>query len=689
MENPTNSDGGQGRFVIPAAAIAASLACQAAVSAPGDLDASFGDVGRARLPPDLKGAVWSLEAAVDGEYTYAGGDEEYCYYGYYDTYDACVEDGFFGSLAASGLPSAGFALSALQDIDLRAVTRQADRKLVVVGRKETPGFGSLMAFRLMPDGSRDTAFGNSGEFVLDGDQYSVGRSVEVGVDGRIVVAGIDADQLVVLRLTTNGVLDESFGAGGVFRGPYVFDEHEGIEIAPSPNGGYRVLSGTFNSCVVTAITSSGSLDAQFGQLGSVTVISRDGSRPVCSAMAAQPDGNLVIGGLDGSGALAVKLRADGSNDPTFVGTEVQGALGSIVRLATQADGSVIAAATERDYSPGALVVRLRPDGSIDPAYGIAGRARIDLESAGATVAQPRVIRVLRNGGVLVGGGSGAPYSNKLTPFVARLVATGGGPGVLGFSAFATEVSEADQRAIVRVRRSGGVTGAVSVSYETEAGVAQPGQDFSAVSGRLDWADGDSSERSIMVPIAAGDASNEAPERFKVLLKGAGGGAGIGTGAAEVLIRGDGYPNGVLSIESVSPRVTEPTIPGSALSLQVLVRRENYTEGSVSVIVSPQSGSAMLGDDFQFAPVTLNWVAGEGGDKVVIVAVYNDRMKESEETFSVVLSAPTGGAILGTSSVAIAITDLTAPKKNSGGGGHTGLLGLLLLGIARLWRRRPG
>jgi hypothetical protein len=192
-----------------------------------------------------------------------------------------------------------------------------------------------------------------------------------------------------------------------------------------------------------------------------------------------------------------------------------------------------------------------------------------------------------------------------------------------------------------------------------------------------------------VPISSGDTTAETPERFRVLLRDAGGGAGLGTSAAEVLIRGDGYPAGVLSIVSVDQRTSEPTIPGSAWTLPLHVRRGNYAEGPVSVTVSAQSGSAILGDDFQFAPVTLTWAAGESGDKAFYIIVRNDRMREPEETFSVVLSAPTGGAILGTSSVSVTITDVTAPEKKSGGGGRAGLLSLLLLGLARLRRRRSG
>jgi uncharacterized protein (TIGR03382 family) len=68
-------------------------------------------------------------------------------------------------------------------------------------------------------------------------------------------------------------------------------------------------------------------------------------------------------------------------------------------------------------------------------------------------------------------------------------------------------------------------------------------------------------------------------------------------------------------------------------------------------------------------------------------VLNDAIREGDETFSVVLSAPTGGAVLGKSSVTATITDTKPTGSGSGGGGSTGVVTLLALGFARLLGRR--
>jgi uncharacterized delta-60 repeat protein len=682
MKNPTDVEGMQGRFIIPAAAIAAGLAGPAAVSAPGDLDPTFGSVGRASLPSYLEGAVWALETSVDGQYTFGGGEEEYCDY-YYDNCD----DGFTGGLTEAGLPDTGFATTQLNAVEVRDVARQADRKQVVVGRTRGSPF-TLIAYRLMPDGSKDATFGTGGSFVLAGQGPIVGKAVEIDAEGRIVIAGIEDSRLIVLRLKPNGTLDETFGEAGVFRGPYVPDTYAAVDFAKAPDGGYRLLSSNATGCLVTAITSGGALDGRFGQLGTAVVGSGGDVQSNCRAMVVQPDGRVIVGGVERAGAFVSRLGADGTADPTFVGADVQGQLAQVFSLALAADGSIIAGVSDKDPSPGALVVRLRPDGRLDPGFGIAGRARIDVESSTASVAEARVVRVLKNGGVLVGGRSYQAYvSDGRKPFVARLLGTGAGPGVLGFRGLATLVDEKDQRAVVAVRRTGGAAGAVSVAYETVPGLAQPGVDYTPVSGRLDWADGDSGERSITVPIVSGDAGAEPEERFSIALKDAQGGAGVGTSATTISILGDGYPAGVLTIVEGSTRVAEPAIPGSYTTLQLVVRRENYYSGPVSVTVSVQPGSATPGDDFQATPVTLTWGNGDSAYRTVNVTVLSDKVREGDETFSVVLSAPTGGAVLGRSSVTATITDTKQAGSGSGGGGQTGLLTLLALGIARLLRTR--
>ncbi len=79
------------------------------------------------------------------------------------------------------------------------------------------------------------------------------------------------------------------------------------------------------------------------------------------------------------------------------------------------------------------------------------------------------------------------------------------PGVPELSQPTLSVSEADGEAVATVRRTRGGTGAISVAYAAQVfssnpGNATPGEDFAATSGTLHLADGETADRSFLVPI---------------------------------------------------------------------------------------------------------------------------------------------------------------------------------------------
>jgi uncharacterized protein (DUF2141 family) len=112
-------------------------------------------------------------------------------------------------------------------------------------------------------------------------------------------------------------------------------------------------------------------------------------------------------------------------------------------------------------------------------------------------------------------------SPQLTP--AQLA----GAGVIIFLPASYTVAEASGSVEVKVARHVGSAGAVSVAYTTASGTATSGADFTATSGTFDWAAGDMSVKSIIVPIAQ-DAVVDGDEAFTVVLSSPTGGVGIGT-----------------------------------------------------------------------------------------------------------------------------------------------------------------
>lgn len=126
--------------------------------------------------------------------------------------------------------------------------------------------------------------------------------------------------------------------------------------------------------------------------------------------AVRPDGSTIVAGtFDTSPALrtVVRLRPDGTPDPAFVST----IRGAAVRVAWQPDGNILLAGNlTTDFIEFHDVVRLHPDGSIDTSFAGGGLTGLDAHVR-AMVLQP-------DGKVLVGGAFGAASSTPLRRYHA-------------------------------------------------------------------------------------------------------------------------------------------------------------------------------------------------------------------------------------------------------------------------------
>jgi hypothetical protein len=92
---------------------------------------------------------------------------------------------------------------------------------------------------------------------------------------------------------------------------------------------------------------------------------------------------------------------------------------------------------------------------------------------------------------------------------------------------------------------------------------------------------------------------------------------------------------------------------------VTVVRSGGTDGAVSVDYHTENGTAIAGSDYNQASSVLNWADGEGGAKTFTLHVIPDNIFEGEESLSIVLQHPVGGAMLGTPN-ALTITIFDQP-----------------------------
>jgi Calx-beta domain-containing protein/concanavalin A-like lectin/glucanase superfamily protein len=255
-----------------------------------------------------------------------------------------------------------------------------------------------------------------------------------------------------------------------------------------------------------------------------------------------------------------------------------------------------------------------------------------------------------------GGSPGGPVWSADSPFAPAP----GGPGSLQFSSATAAAAEGTATATISVTRTGGSTGAVSVNYASADGSASANADYTPVNGQLNWADGDAAPKPINITILD-DSMTESSENFTVTLSAPGGGATLGAPNTATINIADNDSPGRLQLSAATYAAAE----GTAIRT-VSVTRTNGSIGAVTVNCATSDGTAVAPGDYTSKVATLQWTSGDSTPQPCDVTIIDDQVVDTGESFSVALSAPSGGATLGTPATAtVTITD------NDGGGGGGG------------------
>lgn len=199
-------------------------------------------------------------------------------------------------------------------------------------------------------------------------------------------------------------LDPTFGTSGRVVSP--FNEATGFLRALARQAdGKLVATGTYaknssTNILLLRYRPDGSLDPAFGSNGVVVTDIANGSRDDTNTLALQADGKIVVGGtmnrtgdFDGDiDFLIARYDDTGSLDSSFGGGDgvfiLDLGYGSegVMSLALHADGKMVAAGYVNpgfDADAHFAVLRLLPDGSLDPAFGSGGVVITDFTPPGA------------------------------------------------------------------------------------------------------------------------------------------------------------------------------------------------------------------------------------------------------------------------------------------------------------------
>lgn len=226
-------------------------------------------------------------------------------------------------------------------------------------------------------------------------------------------------------------------------------------------------------------------------------------------------------------------------------------------------------------------------------------------------------------------------SNNTSEFSRAVQVEGDPPGTLQFSAANYSINEHGVSATITVRRVGGSSGAVGVSFATDNGMATAGSDYTARSGTLNWANGDITNKTFTVPII-NDTAIESTEFLNLTLSNPTGGASQGApAAARLTIFDNDLPR--LSISDVT--VTE----GNAGTVNAVFTVTLSPPRAVTVNFATADGTATAGSDYTAASGSLSF-GPQDTTRTITVVVRGDTVGEANETFFVNLSSPAGATL---------------------------------------------
>jgi uncharacterized delta-60 repeat protein len=390
-------------------------------AAGGDLDPSFGEAGKVITPSGWLAFATAVAVQPDRRIVVGGhgADEDGNTRGTLIRYlsDGSV-DRSFGD---------GGTVVADEGGSVSAVALQRDgRVIVAVG-------GGIRRF--LPGGALDRGFGDGGTApaVFVGGAYA---RLVVQPDGRIVVVGnaTGGSEVRVARLRRDGTPDPAFGQRGIVRTnanwralAAALTPDGKIVVAGQWLHPQKAHSGDGLpvELVVARYGRSGVLDATFGR-GGVVRHRIDPADNVTTAVAVQRDGRIVVGGRGGAAATGSprccgavwRLLPSGALDRAFgVGGQAVTTTASqpgrmfgsriygVQALVVDRGGRIVVTALD-EVSPGSRfgVARFTPDGRPDRRFGRDGAVTT---SFGGTNDRPWALGLDPAGKIVVAGGTGA------------------------------------------------------------------------------------------------------------------------------------------------------------------------------------------------------------------------------------------------------------------------------------------
>ncbi|MCX6882410.1 MAG: hypothetical protein NTV12_07880, partial [Verrucomicrobia bacterium] len=538
---------------------------------------------------------------------------------------------------SDGTLDTSFAEGLEVDGSVRSMVLQStNNKVYIVGAfSNVNGFPYKYLARLTSAGALDNTF-NPGS----GPDNPVHAAAETFVDGnrKVIIGGAftvynGIARRGIARVNDNGATDKSFDPGSGIDGTVysIVVERDGRILI---GGDFTSVDGVPRNSLAR-LNIDGSLDLSFD--------AKFAPDSAVRSIVLDFDDSILIGGVFNSVGGVTKnsiarLKVDGSLDVGFdVGL---GASGPIYTMAVQQDGKILAAGDFNEFR-GLLsnrITRLNPDGSSDPTINFGAGANGFIAS----------IAVQNDRQIMIGGGF-TEFDGTSRKHLARLY--GGsftGSGSVEFLAPAYTILESLTNSVVIVRRTGGLSGSVGVTLMTRPFTAEANVDYVDVTTNLVFAQGESFKK-VWVPVI-NDNLAEPDKTLQLYLTNYTGGVSSGNQPFTLLTVVS--EDSVIGFSESVYSVNETAVGGRA---SISLQREGVTAVAISVTLTTQNGTASSGSDYTAVNTVVNFDVGQTV-AVVAIPITDDNAVEGNETITLVLSAPSNGAMLGVATATLTISD---------------------------------
>lgn len=303
------------------------------------------------------------------------------------------------SFGQGGIVTTDFGTQLNASASVATVAIQPDSKIIVFGGVSNSNGTAVAVVRYNTDGTLDTGFGTAGIASVAGLTFPSAMTLQP--DGKIVAVAFNVDGysgvagINVLRFSSNGSLDSTFGTGGV-ASTGIFDLQAPGGVVVQPNGDILIAEGE-----LIRLLPNGQFDSSFGTGGQAHVLGGD----LANGLALLSNGKVLVTSASffPTSGFVSRYNSNGSLDTTFA---ISGQLG------TTGPANALLLLTNREFLVGGNLT-----GSLN---GPIGFALSRYQSVGATDAKfgthGGVVTPLANFPTLATSGLGVQSSGDIVAF---------------------------------------------------------------------------------------------------------------------------------------------------------------------------------------------------------------------------------------------------------------------------------